>query len=175
MTTESGFTLIELLIVVAIFSIISAITIPSMVGWRAGYKLKRATRDLLMVLQHARRGAVKANKKVIVTFTPEGHSLSDGWYTAFVDNGADKNTFWTRQTDEHIVKKGRIPEGIRFHDVSFAGGIPRIRFNGLGLPNGFGGHIYLTDTKNKFMGIHININGSPRIVRSKSGLKGSWD
>ena len=174
MTKTSGFTLIELIVVVAVVSLVTAVTIPGMVAWREGFQLRQATLELLAAVRRARIGAVKGNKKAILTFTPAGSNPADGMYLAFLDNGLDHSTFWTRQPDEPILKRGRIPEGVQLYDVSFAGGIPRVRFDHLGLPNGLGGHIYLTNARNQFMGIHVNINGTSRIVSSKGGRKGTW-
>jgi hypothetical protein len=92
-----------------------------------------------------------------------------------VDNGHSRATFWSREPDEKIIQAGRISADVFLHDVSFAGGIPRMRYDPLGLPNGLGGHIYLTNTRNRYLGIHVNITGSPRIVESKDGSRGSWD
>ncbi len=175
MRAKGGFTLIELLTVISILGILMALSIPNFRGWQTNRKLRIATTELYHVLQHARLFAVKENRKVIVSFDPDGNRQLEGDYIAFVDNGFDRSTFWTREPDEKIVKKGRISEDIELYDVSFAGGIPRIRYDPLGLPNGFGGHIYLTNTQKRYLGIHVNITGSPRIVKSEDGTRGSWD
>ena len=175
MRSEDGFTLIELLTVISILGILLALAIPNFMGWQSNRKLRIATTELYHVLQHARLYAVKENRKVIVSFDPDGNRQLEGNYISFVDSGLARKTFWTREPGEKIVRSGRIPAGIELLDVSFAGGIPRMRYDPLGLPNGFGGHIYLTNGNNRYSGIHVNITGSPRIVRSDSGVKGSWD
>lgn len=175
MHRDDGFTLIELLTVIAILGILTALAIPNFKGWQTNRKLRIATTELYYVLQHARLYAVKENKKVIVSFDPDGDRQLVGDYIAFVDNGLGKKTFWTREPDERIVQRGHISNNVELYDVSFAGGIPRMRYDPLGLPNGFGGHIYLTNTQDRFLGIHVNITGSPRIVRSTDGARGTWD
>ncbi len=175
MHSDDGFTLIELLTVISILGILMALTIPNLKGWQSNRQLRIAATELYYVLQHARLCAVKENKKVIVSFDPDGDRQLAGDYIAFVDNGSDKKTFWTWEPDERIIKRGQISENIQLYDVSFAGGIPRIRYDPMGLPNGFGGHIYLTNNQNRYLGIHVNITGSPRIVHSDDGVRGSWD
>ena len=174
MRRHAGFTIIELLTVMAILGILTALTVPNVHTWKTGYQLRAATMQLHQVLQQARLYAVKQHSRVIVHFDPDNDQQLDGDYIAFVDNGLDDQTFWTREPDEQLLHRGRLKANVRFLKISFAGGVPRLRFNTLGLPNGFGGHIYLTCGPDHFRGIHVNINGRSRIVSSRTGAKGSW-
>ena len=170
-----GFTLIELITVIAILSILAAFAIPNVHAWKTGYELRSATMQLQQTLQRARLYAVRQHGKVIVNFDPNNDGQLEGEYIAFVDNGLDDQKFWTREADEKLLYQGRLNANVRFLKVSFAGGVPRLRFNTLGLPNGFGGHIYLTNGPNQFRGIHVNINGRSRIVSSRTGAHGTWE
>ena len=133
MRAEDGFTLIELLMAISILGILLALTIPNFRGWQSNRKLRIATTELYHVLQHARLYAVKENRKVIVSFDPDGNRQLEGNYISFVDSGLDRETFWTREPGEKIVRSGRIPADIELLDVSFAGGIPRMRYDPLGM------------------------------------------
>ena len=175
MRTQTGFTLIEMIMTVSIILILSALTVPNFKAWFSNYQLRADTSQLIMALQQSRLYAVKTNAKIVITFDPEDDGRTDGNYEIFVDNGLGNHTLWTREPDEKLIKQDRISKGIVFHDVSFAGGKPRIRYDPLGLPNGFGGHIYLTNSQNRYLGIHVNITGNPRIVTSEDGTRGSWD
>ncbi len=174
MRTQSGFTLIELVITVAVIATMSAIAVPNLLRWIDNHKLASAVSDLMLVMQHARIRAAKEHANVVITFDPDGDGDIDGNYLVFVDNGINPKTRWTREPDERIIHRGSMPQGIEMQEVSFAGGVPRTRFNTMGLPNGFGGHVYLRNPRNNYLGIHMNLNGNPRVVSSDSGEKGSW-
>lgn len=175
MQQSKGFTLMELLATLAVFGILTAIAVPHGMKWLDNTRLRTAVMDLFVDLQHARMTAVKTNRNVIMAFSTDNAGGLDGTYTIFVDDGSRKATFWTRETGEKVVESGRIPPGVHLLNVSFAGGIPRTRFNPMGFPNGLGGHIYMRSQHGRHMGIHVNINGRARIVRSESGEAGTWD
>jgi prepilin-type N-terminal cleavage/methylation domain-containing protein len=175
MRLQSGFTLIELMITVAVISAMSALAVPNFLRLIENQKLSGAVTDLMVVFQHARLRAAKEFANVVINFDPDGDGNLNGEYLVFVDNGIDPKTRWTREPDEKIVLRGSMPPGIEMQHVSFAGGVPRTRFNPMGLPNGLGGHVYLCNAQKKYLGIHVNLNGNPRIVRSESGERGTWD
>jgi len=174
MRTSKGFTLLELLVALAICGILSVIAVPHVAKWLDNTRLRTTVMDLFTDLQHARMMAAKTNRNVVLVFNTDKQDMVDGTYIIFVDNGRQRSTMWTREADEIVLKSGRILPGVHLVKVSFAGGVPKTRFNPMGFPNGFGGHIYLRNQRGKHMGIHVNINGRPRIVRSNSGKAGTW-
>ena len=174
MQTQKGFTLLELLVTVAICGILSAIAVPHVIKWLDNTRLRSSVMELFTDIQHARMTAVKTNRNVILVFNTTHQGMVDGTYTIFVDNGSQRSTIWTREADEKVLKSGRIQPGVRLIKVSFAGGVPKTRINPMGFPNGFGGHIYMRNQHGRHMGIHVNINGRPRIVQSAGGKPGTW-
>jgi len=175
MQQSNGFTIMELVVALAVFGILTAIALPSGMKWLDNTRLRTAVMDLFVDLQHARMTAVKTNRNVIVAFSTDNIGRFDGTYTIFVDDGRRKSTLWTRETGEKVVESGQISPGVYLLKVSFAGGIPRTRFDPMGFPNGLGGHIYMRSQHGRHMGIHVNINGRARIVWSDSGEAGTWD
>ena len=174
MQNRKGFTLLELLATLAIIGILSAIAVPHVMTWLDNARLRNAVMELFVDIEHARMTAVNVNRNVILVFNTDERGEVDGTYTVFVDNG-QRSTLWTREAGERVVRSGRITPGVHLLKVSFAGGVPKTRFNPMGFPNGFGGHIYMRNQHGRHMGIHVNINGSARIVTSDSGDPGTWD
>ncbi|WP_339137943.1 MAG: GspH/FimT family pseudopilin [Candidatus Electrothrix sp. GW3-4] len=70
-----GFTLVELMLVISLFAVLSAASIPSLLRGVPEKRLKSAVRNVYADLQKARLLAVKKNKKVIVRFNE-----TDGYY-----------------------------------------------------------------------------------------------
>lgn len=70
-----GVTLVELMLVIALFAVLSAVSIPAILRGLPEKRLKSAVRNLYADLQKARLLAVKGNKKVVVRF----HE-ADGYY-----------------------------------------------------------------------------------------------
>ncbi|MCI5120524.1 MAG: type II secretion system protein GspH [Candidatus Electrothrix sp. AUS4] len=70
-----GFTLVELMLVIALFAVLSAMSMPGLLGGLPEKRLKNAARNLYADLQKARLLAVKRNKKVVVRFEE-----ADGYY-----------------------------------------------------------------------------------------------
>lgn len=64
----AGFTLIELMVTVALVALLSAISLPGILGGLPEKRLKSAARDLYSTLQKARLLAVKINREVWVDF-----------------------------------------------------------------------------------------------------------
>jgi len=81
MNNRLGFTLMELMVVIAILALVSAIGVPSLIGWRDDAKLRDAVSLLRGDLEMAKIRAVRENDFVAVLFNANG-------YTVFVDDGA---------------------------------------------------------------------------------------
>lgn len=171
MRKDTGFTLLELMTVIAIIGILSTISLPSLLRWRTNQQLSSEARELLSTIMRARMRAIKENANVVVIF-----NIGSDNYIAFVDNGEGGGTAadMLQNGNEKTVKNRDIQVGIDMYEASFAGGVPRIRFNGLGFPNGFGGHVYMINQQNRYIGITVNTMGNSRIVRSTDG-GASWN
>ncbi len=81
---NSGFTLMELMITIAIISILSAVSVPSVISWRENAQLGSVARDVYSDFQRAKFEAVKRNCWCSLDFTSVGCSV-------FVDSNRDRN------------------------------------------------------------------------------------
>ena len=117
---ESGFTLFELMMVISIMAILSALTIPNMMGWRDASKLRGAVNNLRGDLQMARSWAIKQNVVVKTQFAANSYVIA-------VEGG-------------QVLKRRQLPAGviIKLSDTTFADddldGKPDTSFNGRGIP-----------------------------------------
>lgn len=169
-----GFTLIELLVTIGIVGIVASIAIPGFSRWLPNYRLRGATRDLMSAMQVARFSAIKEHANVVILFHTGTNS-----YEAFVDNGAGGGTAdnWIRDGAEPYIvdpniNGGFIPNRVTMYAASFAGGVARVRFMPRGFPNG-GGHVYMINSQNRYMGIILNLAGNLRIITSTDGT--TWN
>jgi len=69
---ENGFSIVDLMIALAIASLISVASIPSLKRWSSNYNVKSAVMDLYSHMQIAKMGAVKENKSWTINFNPDG-------------------------------------------------------------------------------------------------------
>ena len=171
MRRNTGFTLMELMIVIAVIGILVGIAVPGIIGWLPNYRLRAATRDLQSVMQRSRLRAIKENTRVVMLF-----DTGNDEYVAFVDDGegggiANDNI---QNGSERTVINAKMPRDVDLYNAAFAGGVPRTRFNSRGLPNGTGGHAYMKNSKNRYMGVVLRITGNSRIVKSTDG-GGTWN
>jgi len=165
MMKNYGFSIIELMVVVSMFAILTAIAIPGFSVWLPNYRLKGAARDAISALQLARLQAVRENANAAVLFDTANNS-----YEAFIDDGAGGGTAdnWIRDGSEKRIIDGIIPEEVTLYEASFSGGVPHVGFNSRGLSIGMG-HVYMVNSRNKYMGVSVNMVGSSRITVSTDG------
>jgi type IV fimbrial biogenesis protein FimT len=107
MDRTAGFTLMEMIVVVAVFSILAAIAIPSFMSLLPGMRLNGAARQVLGDLMTARMKAVKLNQRTKVFF--------DNRYQYRICDDADNND--TVTSGEGDVEDKSIQAN--YQDVSF--------------------------------------------------------
>jgi type IV fimbrial biogenesis protein FimT len=130
MQKASGFTLMELMIVIAIVAVISAISIPYLIGWFPQYRLSTATRDMVSTFQMARLKAIKTNADIVVAI-----NLATDSYTVFQDDSLN----WVLDGAERQFTTRTLPPGIDITAASF-GGATSVRFDRRGFPQNVAGN-----------------------------------
>ncbi len=127
MQKASGFTLMELMIVIAIVAVLSAITIPNLIGWFPQHRLSVATRDMVSTFQMARLKAIKGNTDIVVSI-----NLGNNTYTVFQDDSLD---FILDGAEREYITRP-LPPGIDITAASFpvVGANSVVRFNRRGFP-----------------------------------------
>jgi len=81
-----------------------------------------------------------------------------------VDNGDGEDVGgisgnWNPDGTEPVIKTVTLPDEVDLYKASFAGGMPRVRFDGRGLPNGLGGSVALKNTVNHHRKISLSMVG----------------
>jgi type IV fimbrial biogenesis protein FimT len=168
MQKQSGFTLLELMVTIAIFAVISAIAIPSFIGWVPRYKLGGAARDVLAVLQKTRLQAVKDNTDYTITFNTANEA-----YTAFIDDGAgtpdedpvdgipDGRANGLREATETLLVAKPLPSGINITGTTLTGN--SVSFSSQGLASEAGA-INMQNARGETRRIQLQIAGGARIL-----------
>ena len=150
MRKKSGFSAMELLMVLAVIAVVSAITVPSIISWRNGAKLRGAAGNLKGDLEMAKVNAIKHNNFVAVKFNA-------GAYEVFVDTSGDG----ARDAGEALLKNRSLPAGVVFDFThpqwTFAGNVTK--FNGRGTADN--GRAILTNGQGQER--HIRISPLGRI------------
>ena len=168
---QGGFTLIEIVVTIVILAVLAAVAATGSGVWLPNKRIKVAVRDLKSDMALAKLRAVRENAKVALTF-----DTGDNSYRVFVDNGAGGGTAsdWIRNGSEAAVKTVSMPSGVTMYEARFAGGAPRCRFDGRGLPNGLGGHVYFRNTRNNYQGLALSMVGHVQI-RESTDDGATWD
>jgi prepilin-type N-terminal cleavage/methylation domain-containing protein len=74
--SRGGFTLIEGIIVITIVALLTAISIPSFIGWRANLKYRETAREVASMLREAKSRAITNNLEQQVQFSPNPPGVS---------------------------------------------------------------------------------------------------
>jgi len=171
MKNSKGFTLLEVIIVVAIFGIMAAIAIPSIMSQAPNSKLKSAARDVFSTLQQARMIAVKSSRETAVIFDVANneYDFCDDWDSiGSVCTGStqtiDFDSFGYGIGYGHGNATLAVPGGVfPGDDVSYSGNA--VVFNPQGGSN-VSGYIYLEHRDNSTTyAIGSLISGLIRIVK----------
>ena len=150
MNDESGFTLMELMVVIAIVAIISALAVPSFLGWLPARRLESAASDVNTAIRVAKLSAVKENTSAILQF-----DVNDESYFITVAG--------------RTVRRGKMPAGVDLQDVFLSnqttpapGGSIVFDSRGLSTPPV---DIVLQNTSGTIRKIQVNLTGSSRIIK----------
>lgn len=130
MQKASGFTLMELMIVIAIVAVVSAISIPNIIGWFPQHRLSVATREMVSTFQMARLKAIKTNTNIVVAV-----NVGADTYTVFQDDSLD----WVLDGGEREWTTRPLPPGIDITAAAFGGGAS-VRFDRRGFPQDVAGN-----------------------------------
>jgi type IV fimbrial biogenesis protein FimT len=99
---DAGLSLIEVILVVAILAVAGAVTIPHLIDWRHGLRLRAAVNELRSDLVAAKTRAARENAQVTVQFLP-----AEGRY---------RITFFDPNGQPVLVKDQELPIGVRMAD-----------------------------------------------------------
>ena len=97
------------MVVIAIFTVVASLGVPSLIGWRNDAKLRDGVSLLRGDLERAKLRAIKENDFVAVIFNANG-------YTVFVDDGAGdplKAGDWIKDGAEQLVCDRQLTAGVR--------------------------------------------------------------
>ena len=161
-------TLLELITVMSIVGIATAIAIPNLIGWRKNAQFRRETDRVFRLVYHARVRAAKERTTVVVSFDPDRDA-----FTAFVDDGAGDGIAGDERHNgkERIIQQGILTSSVDMYKASFSGGVPRLTFNPIGLPNRFGSIRLKNDSSTLYRQISISRSGFTRIKTSQDGVR----
>lgn len=154
MQNKSGFTLMELMAVIAIISIMTAISLPPLMRWRADHQLVSAANQVYSDLQNAKIRALKEDGTIIVAFT-----VADNSYFVYIDKNLN-NTY--EAAKDRLLWTGTLPPGVKFSSVSFSG-LSQVGFNAVGIASSSGSIILIGSNKN-LQKINVNLTGNTQMV-----------
>ena len=96
---ERGFQLIQMLVVLAVLTLVSAVTLPPLLQWTSALRLRLAAAEFVGALRQARLEAIRSSQRVGIKFRPHEHGRvtyslhrdgdGDGVRTADIASGVD--------------------------------------------------------------------------------------
>lgn len=154
MTHRRGFTLLELIIVITVFGIIAAISIPALNSTTRRSELRAAAREMYGHFQRAKSEAIKRNQPVAIVFDTSGVD----YYQVFVDSSTDPPNA-TLDAGEDLLAEVSMPNGLELQNITFTASATGFDVQGRPLGSNFGG----VDI------INVNTGDSFRLTTSISG------
>ena len=161
MNNNKGFTIVELVVVLAILSIIMAISIPNFSAWLPRNRIKTSARHIYNDMNLAKSRAVKDNTVAVIIF-----NIPNDTYTIFLDTS--KN--WALDAGETIISTGGLEDDVDIYLTTFPSNTYGFNNRGMSQPPLTGPYeVYLTNSSGLFMGVRVNMVGNPTIINSTDG------
>ncbi|QTA82657.1 Prepilin-type N-terminal cleavage/methylation domain-containing protein [Desulfonema limicola] len=173
---DSGFSLVELMVVVAIISVLLAITIPNMGRWINDNHLKGAARDIVANMQWAKMSAIKENQDWTMVFdvTNKKYTINTGYVDTANPGTIQKEVLLTDYKGGVGYGHGDAakPIGDTFSDnnVTYLGN--RLNFTSKGLVNKVG-YVYLENEQKTAYGVGTGALAGSISIRKWVGT--DWD
>jgi prepilin-type N-terminal cleavage/methylation domain-containing protein len=155
---NKGFTLTELTVTLAIFGIMSAISIPSYFSWLPRHRLQTSVRHIYDDMNMARSRAVKTNADIGIEF-----NTSNETYRIFIDTDQDQ----ALDSGETVISTGTLEKNIDITGSTFTNNT--YGFNSRGMSAGGTGEVRLTNSSGLFLGVRVNTSGCLTIINSTDG------
>jgi prepilin-type N-terminal cleavage/methylation domain-containing protein len=155
---NKGFTLTELTVTLAIFGIMSAISIPSYFSWLPRHRLQTSVRHIYDDMNMARSRAVKTNADIGIQF-----NTSNDNYRIFRDTDQDQ----TLDAGETVISTGTVENDVDITGSTFTNNT--YGFNSRGMSAGGTGEVRLTNSSGLFLGVRVNTSGCLTIINSTDG------
>jgi prepilin-type N-terminal cleavage/methylation domain-containing protein len=180
---QQGFTLTEVMMVVAIISILAAVSIPNILTWLPNARLNSAARDLYGTIMKARGEAARRNRNCTIAFNQviidaNGNPVNNV-YVLFEDSNPANSAYdagepiifqmlvWPQNVSLDTAQGGG--DGISFPNRGAGcAGNPAITFqpNSLPVSDACGlanGSVFLTNTNQRSRTVVVNNTGSVRV------------